>query len=126
MYYNSKDMLRSSVIPVLLGDNLSAHLMAAKIYLRCGIISYVCDAKITVADYIDPFSRFFSLVSETDADIICETLDYLASNKEYLPIIIPCNERYKDLINKRKSFLEPRFIISDKESFFTEPPMSIF
>ena len=70
MYYNSKDMLRSSVIPVLLGDNLSAHLMAAKIYLRCGMISYVCDAKMTVADYIDPFSRFFSLVSETDADII--------------------------------------------------------
>ena len=126
MDYNSKDMLRSCVIPVLLGDTFSAHILAAKIYFRTGIISYVCDSKISFLDYLDPLSKFFSLVSEDEEDIICQCLEYLASNKEYLPIVIPCNERYSAFADKYREFLEPRFILSDKESFFSEPPMSIF
>jgi hypothetical protein len=126
MDYNSKDMLRSCIIPVLLGDTISTHILSAKIYLRTGITSYICDSKISLLDYIDPLSKFFSLVSKNDCDIICEALEYLASNKEYLPIIIPCNERYKAFVDDYKSFLEPRFILSDKESFWNTPPMSIF
>lgn len=126
MDYNSKDMLRSCVIPVLLGDTPRVHLLAAKIYLRTGITSYICGSKKSFLDYIDPFSKFFSLVSDNDGDIICEALGYLASNKEYLPIIIPCNKPYKAFVDKHQTFLEPRFIISDKESFFSLPPMSIF
>ncbi len=126
MDYNSKDMLRSCVIPVLLGDTFAAHLLAAKIYWRIGITSYICDAKASLLDYLDPLSNFFSLVSKDDGDIVCEALGYLASNKEYLPIIIPCNGHYEAFVDEHRKFLEPRFIISDKESFFNEPPMSIF
>lgn len=126
MDYNSKDMLRSCVIPVLLGDTPSSHLLASKIFLRTGIISYICDSKISFLDYLDPMSKFFLLASESDGDMICTSLAYLSSNKEYLPIIIPCNEYYRSFVDKHKNFLEPRFIISDKVSFFSVPPMSIF
>ena len=97
MYYDSKDMLRASVIPVLLGDSAAAHLMAAKIYLRSGIISYICDSRRSFWNYVDPFSRFFSLISSAEEGIVCEALGYLASAKDYLPIIVPCDEYFRHI-----------------------------
>ncbi|MBQ8140646.1 MAG: hypothetical protein IJ038_03005 [Clostridia bacterium] len=115
---NCKDAVRSSIIPLLLGDSLSTHRLSAKIYLKTGIVSYVCDENKTLADHISPFSKFFPLFSKNDDEILRGTLDYIASNKEYLPIIIPCSERYTDFVNANLAFLEPRFIISTPEAFF--------
>lgn len=126
MRYESKDMLRASVIPVLLGDCPAAHLMAFRIYLKCGIVSYICDERRTVADYLDPFSRFFDLVSLGEQNIALSALDHLSSNRDYLPIIIPCNDYFHNFAAENKEFLEERFILSDRASFFTQKPISIF
>ena len=126
MYYEPKDMLRASVIPVLLGDCSAAHLMAFRIYHRCGIISYICDEKRSLVNYLNPFSRFFHLVSLTEQRTALDTLEYLSSNRDYLPIILPCNEFFQSFVEQNRDFLETRFIISDKASFFTQKPMSVF
>lgn len=126
MNYDSKDMLRATVIPVLLGDCHTAHRFAASIYFRCGIVSYVCDDKKRLLDLLDPCSRFFRLHSRKEPRVILDSLDYLASVKDYVPIIIPCNSFYEELVRENRDFLEPRFIISDRESFFVQKPMSIF
>ena len=126
VYYDSKNMLRQTVIPVLLGDCARSHLFALRIYLRCGIVSYICDDRRRAADLINPTTKFFSLGSKKDARVICDILDYLASSKDYLPIIIPCNEYYRAFISENREFLEARFILSDTESFFEEKPMSVF
>ncbi len=124
--YNSKDMLRATVIPVLLGDCPAAHIFAAKVYLRCGIVSYVCDEKKKAADIIDPFSKFFCLHSRREPRVILDSLEYLSSVKDYLPIIIPCDKFYKEFTENNKDFLGTRFILSDKEFFFKQKPMSAF
>ena len=54
-----------------------------------------------------------------------EALDYLARDREYLPVIIPCGEYFENFVEKNREFLEARFIIADRESFFTKKPMSI-
>ncbi|MBQ7384858.1 MAG: hypothetical protein IJV72_08735 [Clostridia bacterium] len=126
MYYDSKDMLRQTVIPVLLGDCARAHLFSLKIYFRCGIVSYMCDDKRRAADFINPTTKFFPLYSKKDTRVICDILDYLASVKDYLPIIIPCNEYYREFVRENREFLESRFILSDTESFFKQKPMSVF
>ena len=125
MDYNRNDMLRESIIPVLLGDCPAAHLMAARIYLRFGIVSYVCGEKPRFADRIDPFSKFFALGSAAEPRVVLDSLDYLASNKDYLPILSPTDEFFCEFVKQNKDFLETGFILSDKKSFFTKKPILI-
>ncbi len=113
-------VIRSSIIPVLLGNSFSTHILAAKIYLRTGIISYICDEDKLLWDYIDPISRFFPVFCKSFDGVMCEALDYLASNKEYLPIIIPCNDRYQAFVASNIDFLEARFIVATADTFFKQ------
>ncbi len=119
-------MLRATVIPVLLGDCPSAHFLAMRIYLKCGIVSYICDKKRKITDLVNPFSRFFCIHSRKETRVILDSLDYLSASKDYLPIIIPCNEFFNAFTKENEAFLEARFIISDKKSFFGQKPMSVF
>lgn len=125
MDYNKNDMLRESVIPALLGNSAAARFMAFRIYLRYGIISYICADRPRLFDRIDPFSKFFPLHSASEEGVMLEVLDYLARDREYLPVIIPCGEYFENFVEKNREFLEARFIIADRESFFTKKPMSI-
>lgn len=125
MDYNKKDMLRESIIPVLIGDCPAAHLMAARIYWKFGIISYVCGEKPRLCDRIDPFSKFFALGSAAEPRVMLDSLDYLAASKDYLPILLPFGDLFCDLVEQNRDFLEARFIISDKLSFFTQKPILI-
>ena len=124
--YDSKDMLRTTVIPVLLGNCATAHLFAARIYLRSGIVSYICDEKRRAVDLVAPFSSFFCLQSRKEPRAILDCLEYLASSKDYLPIILPCNAFYEDFVKAHEDILASRFIISDRKSFLKQKPMSVF
>lgn len=122
--YSKKDILRTTLVPVLLGDNFGAHLLAARIYLRSGISSYVCDDKRRFADLIDPFSSFYSISSEPG--VALAVLGELFPNNDYIPILIPCNRYYERFVRENKEFLESRYIISDSRGLFGQKPMSEF
>lgn len=124
MDYSTKDMLRASLVPILLGDSFKAHLLAVRIYLRSGISSYVCDDRRRLADFIDPFSSFYSITS--DLDVALTVLGNLLPDDEYIPILIPCNSRYEQFVRENKDFLESRYIISDSRRLFEQKPMSEF
>lgn len=126
MYYSSKDMIRASVIPVLLGASPRAFCLAWKIYLRSGIISYICDERQSAAHALNPCSKFFPLISASDSSVMIDALTYLAADPDHLPIIIPCNDFYRDFTDRNRDLLEARFIISDCKRFFDEAPMSVF
>ena len=126
MYYSSKDMLRASVIPVLLGASPQAFCLAWKIYLRSGIISYICDERQSAAHALNPCSKFFPLISASDPRVMIDVLTYLAAEPDHLPIIIPCNDFYSKFADQNRELLEERFIISDHKRFFDEAPMSVF
>ena len=126
MYYSEKDILRASVIPVLLGSSDEAFRLSWKIYFRSGIISYVCDERRSFSQMLNPFVHFFELGARSEPDILLESLAYFASERDYLPIIVPCNEFYRDFTKQYRDSLETKFIISDSKRFFEEKPMSIF
>ena len=117
MSYSKRDMLRDTVVPVLLGNSFSAHMLAARIYFLCGVRSYICDDKRRALDFVDPFSLHYSLVARSPV-ALC-SLDYLAKERELLPIIVPCDEYFADFVSENRDFLETRFVISDKASFFS-------
>lgn len=124
MTEQAKNMLRESLIPVILGDTLRSHLLALRIYLRCGVVSYICDAKKSPLSFIDPFSRYFPLFSNDMGDVALRSLSYVASNTDYLPLLIVCDGRQRDFVLHNREFLEARFIISDSSVLFSDSPLS--
>ena len=124
MTEEAKNMLRESIIPVLLGDNARSHLLALKIYMSCGVVSYICDAKKSPFNAIDPFSRYFPLFSREIDAVALKSLSYAASNTEYLPLLIVCDDRLLPFVSNNREYLESRFIISDRSSLFSSSPLS--
>ena len=120
----AKNMLRESIIPVLIGDNLRSHFLALKIYLNCGVVSYICDAKKSPLDLFDPFSRYFPLFSDEMGGVALNSLDYVASNTDYLPILVLCDDSRLAFVEENREFLQTRFIISDRSSLFSASPLS--
>jgi len=120
------DILREHLLPVLLGDTLFAHRLACKIYLRCGVISYVCDIKKTLADALNPFSRFFPVCHADMGDLLQDSLLYLASEQDFLPLLIPCTEQYRAYVEQHREELECRFLLRDPHSLFTSEPLCKF
>ena len=124
MTKEAKNMLREAIIPVLLGDCARAHLLALRIYFDCGVVSYVCDTGKSLFSLIDPASRFFPLFSSQSSDVVLDSLAYAAKEAEYLPVLVPCSDKYAELVKENREFLESRFIISDSSSLFSCPPLS--
>ena len=124
MTEEAKNLLRESLIPVLLGDNLKTHLLAMRIYLTCGVVSYICDTKKSLFNTLDPFSRYFPLFSSNIDAVALKSLAYAASNTDYLPLLIVCDDKLLPFINDNREFIESRFIISDRSSLFSSSPLS--
>ena len=120
----SQNMLKDSIIPVILGDNLSAHLLALKIFFRFGVISYVCDVKRSPLSFIDPCTRHFPLFSKSRGGVVLESLAYLSSSPDYLLLLVCCDEELDAVIEQNRNYIEARFIITDKEALFKDSPLS--
>ena len=124
MTEEAKNLLRESLIPVLLGDNLKTPLLAMRIYLTCGVVSYICDTKKSLFNALDPFSRSFPLFSSNIDAVALKSLAYAASNTDYLPMLIICDDKLLPFINDNREFIESRFIISNRSSLFSSSPLS--
>ena len=121
---DQKWMLKGALLPVLLGDSSSAHILSLKLYARCGVRSYVCDAKRSVWSFIDPTSSFFDLISVTEGAAVMTALSQIAASTDYLPILIPANEHFARFIAERRDALEPLFIITDSENIWNCAPIA--
>ena len=124
MREDKKEYLRGALLPVLLGDSVSAHALSAQIYARFGVVSYVCDSRRRFWSFVDPTSRFFDLIAVTEGGAVLAALEQIASNSDYLPVLIACNERFERFVADNKEVLEPRFIISTKEDIWNSAPFA--
>ena len=124
MTKDAKNMLRDSVIPMLLGDSFAAHWLAFKVYFSCGVVSYVCDSKKSLLSLINPAVRFFPLFVSDSCDSAVFSLSYAADNTDYLPILVPCSDRFSAFVDSYRDHLEARFIVSDRSSLLSSIPMS--
>ena len=121
---DQKWMLKCALLPVLLGDSLSAHALSFKIYARCGVESYVCDAKRSVWSFLDPTSKFFDLISVSEGAALMSALLQIAENTDYLPVLVPMGERFSRFLEEQRDILEPRFIITTKDDIWNSAPFA--
>ena len=113
---DQKWMLKGALLPVLLGDTPSAHLLSLKICARCGVRSLVCDERRSVLSIIDPTSRFFDLISVTEGAAVMACLSQIAESTDYLPVLIPMEEN--------RESLEPVLIITSKDNVGNSAPFA--
>lgn len=121
---DQKWMLKGALLPVLLGDSLSAHLLSLKIYARCGVQSLVCDEKKSALSVIDPTSKFFDLISLNEGAAVMAALSQIAANGDYLPVIIPISERFEGFVEEHRETLEHLFIITSKDNVWNSAPFA--
>ena len=121
---DQKWMLKGALLPVLLGDSLSAHLLSLKIYARCGVQSLVCDEKKSALSVIDPTSKFFDLISVNEGAAVMVALSQIAENTDYLPVLIPTSERFEGFVEEHRETLEPLFIITSKDNVWNSAPFA--
>lgn len=121
---DQKWMLKGALLPVLLGDSLSAHALSIRIYARCGVESLVCDERQSVLSVLDPTCKFFDLISVTEGAALMASLSQIAANTDYLPILIPMGERFSRFVTEYREALEPLFIISAREDVFNSAPFA--
>ena len=122
MYTAQNDVLRSSLLPILLGDSRAAHALSFKIYIRCGVRSCICDSRSSFLDLIDPSSSFFDMISDSEDAVLLEGLRYIAEESDYLLVLVPCSERFERLISEHREFFESRFILRTRENLFNSEP----
>ena len=118
-----KSNIADSILPTLLGGGLRANLFAMKIYLKLGIVSYICSERCSMLTLLNPAARHFSTVSDKNPDIVCSALDYLTRDGEFLAVLVPCTDLALNTVREKIEFLEERFIVADQGSFFDLKPM---
>lgn len=112
------DVLSGELIPVLLGFSDEAVQTAHRMFRKYGVVSHVFCQKV-------PLSMRFSLcmkyhiVSSTHEEklMVQALLDYASQleNADVILYLIPCTERYANMIWHHRSILESRFVIAEKE-----------
>lgn len=120
------DVLREHLLPVLLGDTPQAHGLALRIYLHCGVVSYICDTRRHVLDYCNPTGRFFPVCHSDKGTLLSDSLCYLAADPDLLPVLIPCSDEHAAYIEAHRALLEQHFLIRTADTLFDTAPLSDF
>ena len=117
------ELLEESVLPILLGNSLRSHLLAAKLYLRYGITAFVCGQKRRLLDWLNPTCDFYHLFADEEGRLLTEQLLSLADNyEETLFVLIPTTKETLALIQAHTAELESRFILSEPHAVTKKLP----
>ena len=115
----------SYFLPLLLGNNSLSHKLSAKILRKYGVESLILDEKRSAYDILDVSSHFVKLSQTQEPTILSDELLAIAKSYEYtLPILVPCSEKYIQLIATVADELEAEFVICDADEIFTSSPLS--
>lgn len=107
----------SSVLPTLLGCGKASTKVAWRLFAEYGVISTVLDFKRSTWMLLTPFSSFRKL-PETDYDeILMMSLEKMADEYgDMTCLIVPCEDLFKDFVERNRQALERRFLIRTPDS----------
>ena len=130
MDFIMEDILSGELVPVLLGLSTEANETAHRMYRKYGVLSHVFGERI-------PFQMRFSLCMKihtirhtaNDELMLRALIDFSEQlgNADVILYLIPCTERYANMVWRNRDLLERRFVIADKPEmarvWFGEEPL---
>ena len=109
----AREALNTSVVPILVGDGLKARLLAAKVFMKYGVHSVICDEKQSAWRFVVGFGGFYKLLRTADARLFCEELERISElSAGGVLIIAPCSNIFSDLVSECEREIEKRFVIA--------------
>ena len=113
-------------MPFILGDEKRAHNLSKKIYRKYGITCFILDSKMTLASIFDFSSRFLRLSDAQSDEIITKEIIHFAKQEPYtLPILIPCSEKYRGIVERNRTCLETTFVLSSEDTALISSPLNV-
>ena len=119
------ELIRDNIQPIILGYSAKARKTAKSLFLRYGIVSYICDMKkpSPLSSLFRISSAFIKLPSGSNADIICDALFRLAAFDSSCVWILSATEDYIHFIEEKRDILESTFIITELDSITSSHPL---
>ncbi len=118
------ELLRENFQPVLLGNSALARKLARELYMRFGIVSYICDTKKNFWSSLS-FSYIQFKVCSPDCDeLLCtELFDISALDETCVFAVIPCTDVFSDFLSRNTEKIEGRYIISEPDKIYESFPL---
>ena len=112
------DVLSGELVPVILGMSAEANETAHRMYRKYGVISHVFCDKIPLPMRLSLCMKFHIIRhSAANERLMLRALNDYAEqlgNAEVILYLIPCTERYANMIWQNRDRLERCFVIADK------------
>jgi len=122
MTYESRDVVRDHVVPILLGSGLRTHLLALRIRLCTGIVPYICDCKRHGGTL--GYASYFAVCEPTSDELLLHTLSYLVRDTEELGIVIPCTAPFEAFAERNRETLCRMVMLRTPSTVFWRNPLS--
>ena len=121
---NKYELIRDNIQPVILGSSAKTRRVAKELFLRYGIVSYICDEKRPSA--LSSLFRISSVdlrLSSANFDVVCDELFRLAATDTSCVWLLCATEDFADLIKEKRDILESVFIISELDDIPSSHPL---
>ena len=120
-----RELLRERVVPLLLGISPRAHLLAIRLFLDCGVISFLCDERKRPLTEWNPTCRFLPW-NRSEPRLAAEQLaDFAESYSDCLFLVIPLRHEDQAFVAEYAPLLESRMIVANPKTLFSESPFAI-
>ncbi len=118
MDFMMTDVLSGELVPVIVGMSTEANETAHRMYRKYGVVSHVFCDRIPLSMRLSLCMKFHIIRhSATNERLMLEALCNYAEqlgNAEVILYLIPCTERYANMIWQNRDILERKFVIADK------------
>lgn len=117
----TKQAIRSSVVPILLGNGAPSCRLAWRLYLTLGTVSLRLGTHRRPTDLLG-LACLFRSAAKDERLRLEQLLDVSEEFSDYLLLLIPTDEPSRNLLQAHRELLEPRFILSSPDEVFLHIP----
>lgn len=119
-----RELMRERMVPILLDQSAKAHTIAARLFLKYGVISFLCGKKQALATRLNPFCRFHRLDRNDDRLAAEQLTDFSEEFDDCLFFLLPLSEKDRAFVSAFAQLLESRLILANPKSLLAEAPFA--
>ena len=121
---DSYSLIHDNIQPVILGTSYTARAVARAFYSQYRVVSYLCREKRPFFSFFSISSAFVKLRGCEHDDVNLDILSRLAaSDSSCIWLLIVCDDRLSEFVERMRPALESIYIISDAAGLRSSHPL---
>ncbi len=117
----AKEVFRDTVVPVILGNDLRAHLLSLRLNTKRGLSSVLCGSRRNLLDILDLSCGYLSLSKDRSRLSLEQLIDFSDRWNECILVLIPLTDADRSFLEENREALECRYLICEDEEMDTLP-----